>query len=267
MERFIRDYIIPLGLENDCAVVMGHHTNKISGINYNPKYDEKPTVDNLAAMYSARGASSLTAAARFVFALVPMNKYLWESHYAEIAPQGVRRNDLVGLIEAKSNYSGLSENIFWLEKNIITIDTLENTQEKTNVFTASELTEAEEQRFKKHEEINKEKLLQQIHHIKSFFKLTSEVIKNIEDHSVRNLELPLNQLVEYLANRDPEYQNQKIEFKTIKSRFHRLITSIADHPMKIPNTKLEFAYRYDSMGGKVKHKVSIEAEPGDEPWC
>ena len=267
MERFIRDYIIPLGLENDCAVVMGHHTNKISGINYNPKYDEKPTVDNLAAMYSARGASSLTAAARFVFALVPMNKYLWESHYAEIAPQGVRRNDLVGLIEAKSNYSGLSENIFWLEKNIITIDTLENTQEKTNVFTASELTEAEEQRFKKHEEINKEKLLQQIHHIKSFFKLTSEVIKNIEDHSVRNLELPLNQLVEYLANRDPEYQNQKIEFKTINSRFHRLITSIADHPMKIPNTKLEFAYRYDSMGGKVKHKVSIEAEPGDEPWC
>ena len=267
MERFIRDYIIPLGLENDCAVVMGHHTNKISGINYNPKYDEKPTVDNLAAMYSARGASSLTAAARFVFALVPMNKYLWESHYAEIAPQGVRRNDLVGLIEAKSNYSGLSENIFWLEKNIITIDTLENTQEKTNVFTASELTEAEEQRFKKHEEINKEKLLQQIHHIKSFFKLTSEVIKNIEDHSVRNLELPLNQLVEYLANRDPEYQNQKIEFKTIKSRFHRLITSIADHPMKIPNTKLEFAYRYDSMGGKVKHKVSIEAEPGNEPWC
>ena len=267
MERFIRDYIIPLGLENDCAVVMGHHTNKISGINYNPKYDEKPTVDNLAAMYSARGASSLTAAARFVFALVPMNKYLWESHYAEIAPQGVRRNDLVGLIEAKSNYSGLSENIFWLEKNIITIDTLENTQEKTNVFTASELTEAEEQRFKKHEEINKEKLLQQIHHIKSFFKLTSEVIKNIEDHSVRNLELPLNQLVEYLANRDPEYQNQKIEFKTIKSRFHRLITSIADHPMKIPNTKLEFAYRYDSMGGKVKHKVSIEAVPGDEPWC
>ena len=267
MERFIRDYIIPLGLENDCAVVMGHHTNKISGINYNPKYDEKPTVDNLAAMYSARGASSLTAAARFVFALVPMNKLLWEAHYAQIAPQGVRRNDLVGLIEAKSNYSGLNENIFWLEKNIITIDTLENTQEKTNVFTASELTESEEQRFKKHEEINKEKLLLQIHHIKSFFKLTSEVIKNIEDRKTGSLEQPLNQLVEYIANRDPEYQNQKIEFKTIKSRFHRLITSIADHPMKIPNTKLQFAYRYDGMTGKVKHKVSIEKEPGDEPWC
>jgi hypothetical protein len=267
MERFIRDYIIPLGLENDCAVVMGHHTNKISGINYNPKYDEKPTVDNLAAMYSARGASSLTAAARFVFALVPMNKLLWEAHYAQIAPQGVRRNDLVGLIEAKSNYSGLNENIFWLEKNIITIDTLENTQEKTNVFTASELTESEEQRFKKHEEINKEKILQQIHHIKSFFKLTSEVIKNIEDRKTGSLEQPLNQLVEYIANRDPEYQNQKIEFKTIKSRYQRLITSIADHPMPIPNTKLQFAYRYDGMTGKVKHKVSIEKEPGDEPWC
>ena len=266
MERFIRDYIIPLGLENDCAVVMGHHTNKISGINYNPKYDEKPTVDNLAAMYSARGASSLTAAARFVFALVPMNKLLWEAHYAQIAPQGVRRNDLVGLIEAKSNYSGLNENIFWLEKNIITIDTLENTQEKTNVFTASELTESEEQRFKKHEEINKEKILQQIHHIKSFFKLTSEVIKNIEDRKTGSLEQPLNQLVEYIANRDPEYQNQKIEFKTIKSRFHRLITSIADHPMKIPNTKLQFAYRYDGMTGKVKHKVSIETGPEEKSW-
>jgi len=266
MERFIRDYIIPLGLENDCAVVIGHHTNKISGINYNPKYDEKPTVDNLAAMYSARGASSLTAAARFVFALVPMNKILWEAHYAQIAPQGIRRNDLVGLIEAKSNYSGLSENIFWLEKNIITIDTLENTQEKTNVFTTSELTESEEQRFKKHEEINKEKLLLQIHHIKSFFKLTSEVIKNIEDRKTGSLEQPLNQLVEYIANRDPEYQNQKIEFKTIKSRFHRLITSIADHPMKIPNTKLQFAYRYDGMTGKVKHKVSIETGPEEKSW-
>ena len=89
----------------------------------------------------------------------------------------------------------MSENIFWLEKNIITIDTIENTQKETNVFTASELTEAEEQRFKKYVEINKEKLLQQIHHIKSFFKLTSEVIKNIEDRKTGRLELPLNQLV------------------------------------------------------------------------
>ena len=211
-------------------------------------------------MYSARGASSLTAAARFVFALVPMNKFLWESHYSEIAPQGVRRNDLVGLIEAKSNYSGLSENIYWLEKNIIEIDTIENTQEKTNVFTPSELTEAEELRFKKYEEINKERLLQQIHHIKLFFNLTSETIKAIEDRDKAPIELPLNQLVEYLANRDPEYQNQKVEFKTIKSRFHRLITSIADHPMKIPNTKVEFSYYYDTFGGKVKHKVKIESQ-------
>ena len=260
MERFIRDYIIPLGLKNNCAVIIGHHTNKISGITYNKDYDDKPTVDNLAAMYSARGASSLTAAARFVFALVPMNKFLWESHYSEIAPQGVRRNDLVGLIEAKSNYSGLSENIYWLEKNIIKIDTIENTEEATNVFTASELTEAEEQRFKKYEEINKEKLLQQIHHIKLFFNLTSETIKSIEDRDKQPVELPLNQLVEFLANRDPEYQNQKVEFKTIKSRFHRLITSIADHPMKIPNTKVEFSYYYDTFGGKVKHKVRIDSQ-------
>ena len=266
MERFIRDYIIPIGLDYDCAVVIGHHANKISGINFNPKYDEKPTVDNLLAMYAARGASSLTAAARFVFALIPMNKYLWESHYAEIAPAGVRRNDLVGLIEAKSNYSGLSENIFWLEKNIIAIDTLENTQEKTNVFTPSELSEAEEQRFKKYEEINKEKILQQIQHIKSFFGLTPEVMKDLEDHKMKNLEKPLNQLVEFLAHRDPEYQNAKVEFKTIKSRYHRLITSIADHPMKIPNTKLEFEYHYDPMNGKVKHLVSIRAELKDVPF-
>ena len=195
-----------------------------------------------------------------------LNKYLWESHYAEIAPQSVRRNDLVGLIEAKSNYSGLSENIFWLEKNIIAIDTLENTQEKTNVFTPSELSEAEEQRFKKYEEINKEKILQQIQHIKSFFVLTPEVMKDLEDHKIKSPEKPLNQLVEFLAHRDPEYQNAKVEFKTIKSRYHRLITSIADHPMKIPNTKLEFAYHYDPMSGKVKHLVSIRAELKDVPF-
>ena len=257
MERLIKDYIIPLGLDNDCAVVMGHHTNKISGITYNKDYDDKPTVDNLAAMYSARGASSLTAAARFVFALVPMNKYLWESHYSEIAPDGIFRNDLVGLVEAKSNYSGLSEDILWLEKNIISIPTVENTEEKTNVFTVSTLTEAQEQRFKKYEEINKEKILLQIHHIKSFFKLTPELMESIATRERRPLELPLNQLVEYLSNRDPEYQNNKVEFKTIKSRFHRLITSIVAHPMEIPNTKLEFSYFYDSFGGKVKHKVSI----------
>ena len=138
---------------------------------------------------------------------------------------------------------------------------------KTNVFTASELTESEEQRFKKFGEINKEKILQQILHIKSFFKLTPERIKEVEDRKVYNIEQPLNQLVEYIANRDPEYQNQKIEFKTIKSRFHRLITSIADHPMKIPNTKLQFAYRYDGMTGKVKHKVSIETGPEGKSWC
>ena len=189
-----------------------------------------------------------------------MNKFLWESHYAEIAPQGLYRNNLVGLIEAKSNYSGLSENIKWLEKNIIKIPTFENTHEETNVFTVSELSEAEEQRFKKFEEINKEKLLLQIHHIKSFFQLTQEKIQEIEQGEIYNIELPLNQLVEFLANRDPEYQNQKIQFKTIKSRYNRLITSIADHPMEIPNTKLEFAYHYDSMGGKVKHKVFIQRQ-------
>ena len=90
---------------------IGHHTNKISGIAYNTEYDNKPTVDNLMTMYSARGASSLTAAARLVFALTPMSKYLWETHYSAIAPQGVFKNDLVGLIEAKSNYSGLSEEV------------------------------------------------------------------------------------------------------------------------------------------------------------
>ena len=72
-------------------------------------------------MYSARRASSLTAAARLVFALTPMSKYLWETHYSAIAPQGVFKNDLVGLIEAKSNYSGLSEEVYWLEKNIIAV--------------------------------------------------------------------------------------------------------------------------------------------------
>ena len=67
---------------------------------------------NLMTMYSARRASSLTAAARLVFALTPMSKYLWETHYSAITPQGVFKNDLVGLIEAKSNYSGLSEEVY-----------------------------------------------------------------------------------------------------------------------------------------------------------
>jgi hypothetical protein len=186
-----------------------------------------------------------------------MNKFLWEAHYSEIAPEGIHRNDLIGLVEAKSNYSGLSEDILWLEKNILNISTLENTEEATNVFTVSELTEAQEQRFKKFEEINKERILAQIHHIKEFFKLTPALMKDIEDHVAKPLELPLNQLVEYMSNRDPEYQNNKVEFKTIKSRYHRLITSIVQQPMEIPNTALEFSYFYDSYGGKVKHKVSI----------
>ena len=168
-------------------------------------------------MYSARRASSLTAAARLVFALTPMSKYLWETHYSAIAPQGVFKNDLVGLIEAKSNYSGLSEEVYQLEKNIIAVDTLENTQEQTNVFTESELTSTQNQRMKKHEEINKEKILLQIHHIKAFFKLTPEEIRDMEEESIPSKEASCNSLVEYLAQKDPEFQNKKVDFKTIKS--------------------------------------------------
>ena len=256
MEQFIKNNIIPIGVKNHCALAIGHHTNKISGITYNTEYDDKPTVDNLMTMYSARGASSLTAAARLVFGLTPMSKYLWETHYSSIAPDGVYKNDLVGLIEAKSNYSGVSEEVYWLEKNIVAVDTLENTQEQTNVFTESELTSTQNQRLKKHEELNKEKILHQIHHIKDFFKLTPEEIRGMEEESIPAKESSCNSLVEYLAQKDPEFQNKKADFKTIKSRYDRLIKSV--QTIQIPNTKLEFVYSFDAWASKVKHVVEIK---------
>ena len=126
MEQYIKNFLIPLAVNNELTLSFGHHANKISGISFNDKYDDKPEIDNVNAMYAARGASSLVAAARFVLTLYPMTKYLWETYYANIC-EGPR-NRYVGLVEAKSNYSDLSDNINWLDKKIVNVTTADHVE-------------------------------------------------------------------------------------------------------------------------------------------
>ena len=58
------------------AIIAGHHTNKLSMVS---SQDNELVVDNQNALMSARGASALIGAARFVVGLQPMTKKLFEA--------------------------------------------------------------------------------------------------------------------------------------------------------------------------------------------
>ena len=67
------------------AIISGHHTNKLSMVY---TQDSELLVDNQNALMAARGASALIGAARFVLALNPMTKKLWDHHFKEHITDG-----------------------------------------------------------------------------------------------------------------------------------------------------------------------------------
>ena len=235
MEQYIKNFLIPLAVNNELTLSFGHHANKISGISFNDKYDDKPEIDNVNAMYAARGASSLVAAARFVLTLYPMTKYLWETYYANIC-EGPR-NRYVGLVEAKSNYSDLSDNINWLDKKIVNVTTADHVEEQVAVLVVSNLNEVTNQRSKLHFERNKEQVLKRVNHI--------------IDCMGGGTERPINQVAEQLVLKEPDYQNGEIKKQTIKSRIVRLLEAGLQEGLEFDGFVYRFEYRaYESKTKK-----------------
>lgn len=66
--NLLKIFLIPLAVENNGCIVAGHHTNKFSMITIT---DGELLVDHQVALNAARGASSLVAAARFVWLFSP----------------------------------------------------------------------------------------------------------------------------------------------------------------------------------------------------
>ena len=101
--------------------------------------DKELLVDHQNAMFSARGASALVAAARFVLGMQPMTRRLWEEYFADHVTDGSTFIHYTGLIEAKSNYNIVEDDISWLRKETEDIVTTDGKAEKTGVFSLTNL--------------------------------------------------------------------------------------------------------------------------------
>ena len=80
MDAYIKNFLIPLAVKMEGANISGHHTNELSMVY---TQDSELLVDNQNALMAARGASALISAVRFVLALNPMTKKLWDHHFKD----------------------------------------------------------------------------------------------------------------------------------------------------------------------------------------
>lgn len=70
----------------------------------------------------------MIGAARFVLAFQPMTKKLWEQHFKEHITDGSNFVHYAGLIEAKSNYNMIADDISWLKKSLLMLQQMMDLQ-------------------------------------------------------------------------------------------------------------------------------------------
>jgi RecA-family ATPase len=257
METLLRDFIIKLAQQNDLAIGVGHHTNKVSANVFQEEDSGILTIDNLAMQYASRGASALPAAARAAFVMAPMPKKAWEDHYEEAAAGKYKKNDLVLFADAKNNYSQMSDKPLWLEKVIKNVKVENDDYETTSVLKVSGLSDMALASYEVFKKANEAKIINLLPDIKRYFNLTEELRVQVETFKHKDLEAPINSLANYLGKLDAEFQNGKIKAATINSRIKRLLETIGEQGMEIPNTKLKLKYHYDRYESKTKHKIII----------
>ena len=257
METLLRDFIIKLAQQNDLAIGVGHHTNKVSANVFQEEDNGILTIDNLAMQYASRGASALPAAARAAFVMAPMPKKAWEDHYEEAAAGKYKKNDLVLFADAKNNYSQMSDKPLWLEKVIKNVKVENDDYETTSVLKVSGLSDMALASYEVFKKANEAKIINLLPDIKRYFNLTEELKVQVETFKHKDLEAPINSLANYLGKLDAEFQNGKVKAATINSRIKRLLETIGEKGMEIPNTKLKITYHYDRYESKTKHKIVI----------
>ena len=214
MEEYVKNTLIPLTFVNNGTLIAGHHTNKLSMIRIDE--DSKDIeIDPQSALTAPRGASSLVGAARFVIAMQPMLKKIWKK-FAEHVKDGSTFIHYTGLIEAKSNYNLVADDIAWLKKNTVEVaatdpETREIVQEKTGVFSLSNLSE-----------ISKSKLKLKAAENELYVRSKMPLIKAMFD-AAGDDKISLNSVVVRLLGQDPRMAEPDIKESTIKTDIRRKI--------------------------------------------
>jgi hypothetical protein len=215
------------------AIIAGHHTNKLSMVT---TQDNELLVDNQNALMAARGASALIGAARFVLALQPMTKKLWDQHFKEHISDGSNFVHYTGLIEAKSNYNMIAADISWLKKDSVEIETDDGFTESTGVYSTTELNKVTAAK-------NKLKAAKNLQWCKS--QMTT-IIKLMQDD-----EVTLNAVVVQLVPEDPDFADGNVPEATIRTRIRR---------------KLENGFSGKEEGKNGYERTGIEHDDGFNYW-
>jgi len=228
MDAYVKQFLIPLAVNMKGAVIAGHHTNKISMVS---TQDNELLVDNQNALMAARGASSLIGAARFVLALQPMTKKLWDSHFKQHIKDGSNFVHYTGLIEAKSNYNMIADEISWLKKDTIQVPTDDGFTESTGVYATTDLNKITKAK-------NKLKAAENLAWCKSHALPTVQKLFNIAGDEAD--QITLNSVVVELVPLEDDAGDDNISESKIKTRIRR---------------KLE-----NGFGGKVETKDGFQTE-------
>tara|TARA_B100001964_G_scaffold131352_1_gene145145 strand:+ start:3112 stop:5259 length:2148 start_codon:yes stop_codon:yes gene_type:complete len=206
MDSYIKNYLIPIAVKMNGSIIAGHHTNKLSMVS---THNQELLVDNQNALTAARGASSLIGAARFVLALQPMTRKLWDDHFKEHVTDGSNFVHYTGLIEAKSNYNIIADDILWLKKNDVSVTTVDGFAEKTGCYSTTDLNKISKAKNKLKAAKNLQWCRSQMPTIVAMFKDKDRIT--------------LNSVVMELLPLDPDYANELVLEATIKTRIRRKI--------------------------------------------
>lgn len=212
MEEYIKNTLIPLTFINAGTLIAGHHTNKLSMIRIDDE-SKDIEIDPQSALTAPRGASSLVGAARFVIAMQPMLKKIW-TKFKEHVKDGSNFIHYTGIIEAKSNYNLVEDDIAWLKKNTVEVpavdpDTKEAVTEKTGVFSLSTLSA-----------ITKNKLKLKAAENELYVRNNMPLIKRMFDTAGED-KITLNSVVVKLLGSDPRMAEPDIKESAIKSDIRR----------------------------------------------
>ena len=204
MDAYIKNYLIPIAVKMDGALIAGHHTNKLSMVSV---HNQELLVDNQNALTAARGASSLVGAARFVLAMQPMTRKLWDDHFKEHITDGSSWVHYAGLIEAKSNYNVIEDEILWMQKLDVSVTTVDGFTERTGYFTTTDLNKITKAKNKLKAAKNLQWCRAQMPTIISMFEGKDRIT--------------LNSVVMELLPLDPDHANDLVQESTIKTRIRR----------------------------------------------
>ena len=228
MDAYVKQFLIPLAIQMKGAVIAGHHTNKLSMV---ATQDNELIVDNQNALMAARGASSLIGAARFVLALQPMTKKLWDAHFKQHIKDGSNFVHYTGLIEAKSNYNMIADEISWLKKDTIEVPTDDGFTESTGVYATTDLNKITKAK-------NKLKAAENLAWCKSYALPTVQKLFNAAGDEAD--QITLNSVVLELVPQEDDYGDDNVKEAAIKSRIRRKLVN--------------------GFGGKVETKDGFQTE-------